>query len=112
MGITLAIPIAASSNTSILNVVDKPMWFNSIWLLMGLAYTLYYVVKTSSEATAEQQGLLAGSGSSSGSEERDSMDMGRISVGVGRSSMMSGGSGGHRDSNYDRSSECELPSKK
>lgn len=104
MGITLAIPIAASSDTAILNIVDKPMWFNSIWLLLGLAYTLYHVVKTSNETSAEQQGLLAASEDREGEREKERQS----GVGVGRSSMMSGGSAG----NYDRSSECELPSKK
>jgi hypothetical protein len=91
MGITLAIPIAASSDTGILNIVDDPLWYNSIFIMIGLSYTLYYVVKKSNEESAEREALLAGSD-----------DSGRGSV-VARSSIMSGGSG-----NYDRSSECEL----
>lgn len=91
MGITLAIPIAASSDTGILNIVDDPLWYNSIFIMIGLSYTLYYVVKKSNEESAEREALLAGGD-----------DSGRGSV-VARSSIMSGGSG-----NYDRSSECEL----
>jgi hypothetical protein len=95
MGITLAIPIAASGNTSILNIVDHPLWYTSILILMGLSYTLFYVVKKSNEATAEHEGLLAAGG-------EDSAARGSLAA---RSSIMSGGSG-----NYDRSSECELSS--
>lgn len=99
MGITLAIPIAASGDTSILNIVDKPLWFNSIFILLGLSYTLYRVVKQSSAGPgSERDGLLA-------TAERDDAG-GRGSV-AARSSIMSGGGGG----NYDRSSEYELPSK-
>jgi uncharacterized oligopeptide transporter (OPT) family protein len=49
MGITLAIPIAASSDTGILNIVDDPLWYNSIFIMIGLSYTLYYVAMTPEE---------------------------------------------------------------
>lgn len=92
MGITLAIPIAASGNTDILNIVDDPLWYNSILVMIGLAYTLYYVVKKSNEESAEKEGLLTAEGEGRGST-------------VARSSILSGGS-----AHYDRSSECELSS--
>jgi hypothetical protein len=101
MGITLAIPIAASGNTSILNIVDDPLWFNSIFIMMGLSYYLYYVVKRSSGTSSEHQSLLL-AGESDGSRG-DSDEAGCSSV-VGRSSILSS------SSNYDGSSECELSS--
>ena len=98
MGIVLAIPIAATSNTSILNIVDHPMWFNSIWILMGLTYLMYYVVKTSNE-DPQKKSLLA---RNTGTGDRGSL-ANRGSL-MGRSSILSTGD------NYARSSDHDLPS--
>jgi hypothetical protein len=103
MGIALAIPIAASSNTDILNIVDNPMWFNSILIMIGLSYTLYYVVKKSNEESAEREALLSARDHDSDHDLPE--NSGARGSQVARSSIMSGGS-----SSYGRGSECELSS--
>mmetsp|Transcript_22066 Transcript_22066/g.32159 ORF Transcript_22066/g.32159 Transcript_22066/m.32159 type:complete len:709 (+) Transcript_22066:76-2202(+) len=49
MGITLAIPIAASGSANVLHIFREPVWYTSIFVYIGILYAMYWGSSTPSD---------------------------------------------------------------